>query len=274
MIRCLAIGLVSLCCFIGSAVAQALPPLPAAIKDQGILRVGVRCDQPPYGFQDQQGKFAGVEVEMAHQIAAWAFGDPAKVEMTCVTAENRIPQLTGRKVDLLLATLGITAERARVIDFTAGYNWGGSELLVFKDAPIQKLQDLSGKTVSMLKGTTQAAWFDNNMPNLDMLRLNSVSDALQALKQKRSVAMAGDKATLVVIAARDPELRLVGEPYAITEGGIGVRKNEGEWLAYLNAALVRMRTENKFIGWIEKWVPAENRPLFVEAFTTPKPAGK
>jgi polar amino acid transport system substrate-binding protein len=267
----------SLICFIalfalGEVHAQALPPLPAAIKEQGVLRVGVRCDQPPYGFQDQSLKFAGVEVEMAKQIATWAFGSPEKAEMTCVTAENRIPQLTSRKVDLLLATLGITAERARVIDYTAGYNWGGSELLVAKDSPIKKLKDLDGKTVAMLKGTTQAAWFDANMPSLDMLRLNSVADMLQAFKQRRAVAMAGDKATLVVIAARDPELRLVGDPYAITEGGIGIRKNEPEWLAYLNAALVRMKSENLYMGWIEKWVPAENRTLFVEAFTTPKPA--
>jgi len=255
-------------------VAQAadLPSLPAAIKQAGILRVGVRCDQPPYGFQDQKGEFAGIEVEMAKTIAKWAFGDATKIEMTCVTAENRIPQLNARKVDLLLATLGITAERARVIDFTQGYNWGGSELLVFKDAPVHKIADVKGKTVAMLKGTTQAAWFDAKMPDLETLKLNSVSDGLQALKQKRAIAFGGDKATLVTIAARDTDLRLVGEPYAVTEGGIGVRKNETDWLAYLNAAIDRMRAEKLFGPWIEKWVPETNRPLFIEAFTTPKPA--
>lgn len=268
MIRPL-LGCLASLLLLGTAMAQPLPPVPAAIKDQGVLRVGVRCDQPPYGYQDQGGAFAGVEVDMAKQIAAWAFGDPAKIEMTCVTAENRIPQLIARKVDLLLATLGITPERARVIDFTQGYNWGGGDVLVFKDAPISTLADLKGKTIASLKGSTQAAWFEAKMPDVEVLRLNSVSDALQALKQRRAVGVGVDKATVVVIAARDPEMRLLGTPYAVTEGGIGVRKNEKDWLAYLNASIDRMRAETLFVPWIEKVVPASgNRELYVTAFTT------
>ena len=56
------------------AIAQALPKLPPAIAKVGALHVGVRCDQPPYGFQDKDGHFAGVEVEIANQLAANAFG--------------------------------------------------------------------------------------------------------------------------------------------------------------------------------------------------------
>ena len=269
MIRSLC--LVALLLLAGQAAAQPMPPLPDAIKQAGILRVGTRCDQPPYGFQDASGTYAGVEVEMAKQIAAYAFGDPAKVEFTCVTAENRIPQLVAKKVDILLATLGITPERARVIDFTDNYNWGAGDLLVLKDSPVTKLDDVKTRTVVMLKGTTQAAWFDANMPDLNTLRLNSISDALQALKQHRAEAMAGDDATLIVIAARDPDLRRVGELYGASGAGVGVRKNEPATLAYMNAALVRMRTESLFLPWIEKWVPAENRENYVRAFTGGKP---
>ena len=48
------------------AVAQEMPPLPQSIRAPGVLRAGVRCDQPPYGFRGPDGGFAGVEVEMAH----------------------------------------------------------------------------------------------------------------------------------------------------------------------------------------------------------------
>ena len=77
----------------GPALAQQLPPLPESIRSQGVLRAGVRCDQPPYGFRGPDGGFAGVEVDMARQMAAWAFGSTDKAELACVTAENRIPQL-------------------------------------------------------------------------------------------------------------------------------------------------------------------------------------
>ena len=252
---------------VATADAQELPALPEAIKEQGLLRVGVRCDQPPYGFKDQTGEFAGVEVEMARQIATWAFGDVSNMEMTCVTAENRIPQLTAGKVDMLIATLGKTAERARVIDYSTPYNWGGSDLLVKKESPIAKLADVKDAgTVVMLKGTTQAAWFDANEPDVETMRLNSISDALQAFKQGRAEAMAADVATLTVIAEKDETVRMVGEPFAISVGGIGVRKSEPEWLAYINASLERMAKEELYTAWIEKWAPEEKWSFYKASF--------
>lgn len=271
---CAGLWILGAALFSPAAAAQTLPPLPDFIKSHGVLRAGVRCDQPPYGFQDQNGKFAGVEVEMAMQIAEWAFGSKGKVELTCVTAENRIPQLNAKKVDLLIATLGVTPERARVVDFSDPYRWGGSDMLVPKNSPIKKLDDVDGKTVIMLKGTTQAKWFEENKPKVETLRLNTASDALQALKQGRGDAYTHDAATLIVMASKDPELRLVGEQFAVADAAIGVRKNEGPWLAYLNAALARMKKENLYLGWVEKWVPAGIRPFYVMVFTKPRPAAR
>lgn len=232
------------------ALAGALPamaqPLPEAIRAAGVLRAGVRCDQPPYGFRGSDGGYAGVEVEMARQMAAWAFGSADKIELSCVTAENRIPQLQARRVDLLIATLGITPERARVVDFSEPYRWGGSDLLVKKDSPIRSLDDVRSRTVIMLRGTTQAGWFDANMPGLNSMRLNTAADALTALLQGRGEAYAHDAATLVVIAARDPSLRLVGEAFAVSDAAVGIRKNEAEWMAWVNAALARMKAEGLY----------------------------
>ncbi|MET7247992.1 transporter substrate-binding domain-containing protein [Methylobacterium sp. EM32] len=257
-----------------AAAAQALPPLPKAIQAAGVLRAGVRCDQPPYGYKDESGNFSGIETDMAVQIAAWAFGSADKIELTCVTAENRIPQLMGKKVDILIATLGVTPERARVIDFSKPYRWGGSDMLVAKDSPIKKLDDVAGKTVVMLKGSTQAKWFEDNMPKVETLRLNTASDALQALKQGRGDAYTHDAATLVVVAAKDPSLRLVGESFAVTDAAAGLRKNDPEWMAYVDAALARMKAEGLYAKWVDKWVPADLRPFYADVFTKPKPTAR
>ena len=45
-----------------SAQAQDMSPLPEAIKKQGLIRAGIKCDYPPDGFLDAQGKNQGVEV--------------------------------------------------------------------------------------------------------------------------------------------------------------------------------------------------------------------
>ncbi len=97
---------------------------------------------------------------------------------------------------------------------------------------------------------------------------------MQALKQGRGDAYTHDAATLIVMAAKDPELRLVGELFANADTSIGVRKNEGAWVAYLNAAQARMKQENLFLGWVNQWVPAEIRSYYIEVFTKPKPPSR
>lgn len=254
------------------ANAADLPAVPAALKSAGVLKVGVRCDQPPYGFKDGQGNFAGIETQIALQIGEWALGSRDKVELTCVSAENRIPQLLGKKVDLLLATLGVNPERARVIDFSDAYRWDGSDVLVRQDSPIKKKADLAGKEVLMLKGTTQAKWFEDHMPDVKSVRLNATSDALQSLKQGRSDAWALDIALLVSIAKTNPDLRRLNDPFALTDAAAGLRKNEPEMMAYVNAALARMKAEGMYRKWAQAVTTPDNLEFYVSGFETPRPA--
>jgi len=251
--------------------AQEMPPVPDAIKGKDVLRAGVRCDQPPYGYQDGNGSFVGIETQMARQIAEWIFGSADKIDLTCVTAENRIPQLTGNRVDLLLATLGVTPERARVIDFSMPYRWGASGVLVIADSPYQKISDLENHVVALLKGSIQAKWFEDMQPSIETLRLNTAADALQALKQGRADAYAHDEATLVIAAVRDKSLRLLDDPYQLSDAAIGLRKNEPEWRAYLDAAIERMRIEKKFGPWVDRDAPEETRAYYLESFETERP---
>ncbi|WP_295464510.1 transporter substrate-binding domain-containing protein [uncultured Pseudomonas sp.] len=262
----LALGLV------GFAQAASLPPVPTTLTEAGLLRAGVRCDQPPYGYQDSNGDFAGVEVEMSRQIAEWALGSRDKVSFTCVTAENRVPQLLGRKVDMLIATLGVTPERQRVIDFTTPYRWGASDVLVRKDSGIDSIAALRGKTLATLKGSVQAKWFEDHEPEVKTLRMNSAADALQTFRQGRVDAYTHDAATLVVVTAHDDSVRLVGEPFQISDAAIGVRKNEAQWRDYLSAAVARMHEEHLFRPWVERLVPENIRSYYLSVFEEPRPA--
>ncbi len=270
LIRCAALLSVSIYAPLASAETN-LPALPAAVQSSGVLRVGVRCDQPPYGFKDEKGNFAGIEIRMAEQLAKWSLGSGDKAELTCVTAENRIPLLIGKKVDILIATLGITPERERVIDFSHSYRWGGSDVVVINDSPIKKLQDLQNKTVIVLKGSTQAKWFEENMPSATTLRLNTVSDGIQAIKQGRADGFSLDVASLVVVDAKDPEIRALGDVFLISSGGVGIRKNDREMVDYVNAALDKMKAEGLYIKWVDEVVPEGVRQYYVDVLTKEKP---
>lgn len=234
-------------------VAQSLPPVPDSIKKQGALRAGVKCDYPPDGFMDQSGKPVGVEIEVVRQIAAYAFGSPDRLETTCVTAANRIPALVGGKIDLIMATLGISEERAKVIDFSKPYAWGGSDVLVPKSSAIQSLDDFKGKTVIVLKGAWQIGWFEKNLPEANLLKLDSVSDGLQAMLQGRGEGYAHDLAVLMGIAKKNPRVRLVGELYQLGHRGVGMRKGEAEWAAFVNAAIDQAKKDGVVTAAVRKY---------------------
>lgn len=243
-----------------AATAQTMPPLPEAIQKAGVVKAGVKCDYPPDGFIDQTGKPIGVEVSLARQVAAYAFGSADKTELTCVTTANRIPTLVSGKVDLVIATIGVTKERAEVVDFSQNYAWGGSDVLVLKDSPLKGLDDLKGKTIIVIKGAWQIGWFEKNLPEVNMLRLDTVSDGLQALLQGRGVGYAHDLAVIKGLAQKNPRVRRLDELYQLGYRGAAVRKGEKEWLAYVDASIKRARDE----GLVVKWIKQYDQPDLVE----------
>jgi polar amino acid transport system substrate-binding protein len=252
------------------AAAQGLPPVPAAIKKQGLLRVGVKCDYPPDGYLDAQGKPQGVEVSLAKQIAAYAFGSPDKVELACVTAANRIPSLQGGKIDLILATLGVSAERAQVIDFSDNYAWGGSDVLVPKDSPIKSLTDFAGKNVIVMKGAWQIGWFEKNVPSANLLKLDGISDGLQALLQKRADGFAHDLDVLRPIAKKNSDVKLVGEIYQLGYRAAGIRKGEKDWVDYVNAAIAQAKTDGLIGKWVREHVEADLQQAVIDSWDIAK----
>jgi polar amino acid transport system substrate-binding protein len=253
-----------------SSSAQDLPPVPEAIKKQGLLRVGVKCDYPPDGYLDAQGKPQGVEVSLAKQIAAYAFGSPDKVELACVTAANRIPSLQGGKIDLILATLGVSAERAQVIDFSDNYAWGGSDVLVPKDSPIKSLTDFAGKNVIVMKGAWQIGWFEKNVPSANLLKLDGISDGLQALLQKRADGFAHDLDVLRPIAKKNTEVKLVGEIYQLGYRAAGIRKGEKGWVDYVNAAIAQAKKEGLIAKWVKEHVEADLQQAVIDSWDIAK----
>jgi len=94
------LGLFLAGCGSSSATSEAKPvshdvgvAVPAELKSQGKIKVGIACDYPPFGYTDISGEHAGYDAEVARTLAEYAFGDKSKVSFTCVTPQNRIPYL-------------------------------------------------------------------------------------------------------------------------------------------------------------------------------------
>ena len=114
-----------------------------AIKDRGVLRVGVKNAVPGFGLQDAlTGEYTGMEIDLGAKIAEELGVD---VEYTTVTAATRGELLDSGDIDCVLATFTITEERKQTWDFTTPYYTDAVTVLVEDASGIKTLADLKGR---------------------------------------------------------------------------------------------------------------------------------
>jgi polar amino acid transport system substrate-binding protein len=233
-----------------------LPALPAAVKARGKWQIGVKCDTPPFGWQDTSGKNRGYDVEVARQFAKWAFGSTSKVDFTCVTTASRIGTLTSGRVDVIISTLTWTADREKVIDFSVPYYNAAGRLLVKNNVTVGKLATwMPGKKLVSTSGSIYDRWIKNCFKNTMFQVVSSPAAGVLAVKNDQADAMMYDDAFLVGVAATDSSLKLSSNIFLKVPWGIGIRKNEADMKRWVDAAVRGMRNRDMFWSILKRTIP-------------------
>lgn len=234
------------------------------VKARGKLVAGVKTDFPPFGFVDEKGVNKGFDPDIARALAKELFGKEDAIELVAVTSANRIPFLTTEKIDIILASMTITEERKKVIDYSIPYFMSGHLLIVHKDSKIEKVQDLAGKKVSTTMGSTGDMVIGKLVPTAERIKFQHNSESLQALKDRRTEAFIQDDVLLLDLQKRNPELKIVGwPPFESAPYGLGVRKGDKEWLDFVDATLAKMKKTGEYQKLWDKWF-GENKKVLLE----------
>jgi polar amino acid transport system substrate-binding protein len=237
-----------------TALPKLSVPLPDKYKTAGKLNVGVKCDYPPFGYTDEQGKIVGYELDLTRRLAAFAFGSTDAVNLQCVTSANRISFLTTNRIDLIVATITYTPERAKTITFSDPYFSAAGRLLVPKDSTVKEATDLAGKTAITAKGSVYVTYFQKCVPNATLLQFEATSDSLAALTQSRGQAFMQDDTLLVGLAKQNPNLKVVGSGVASAPWGIGIRQEDKDLANWVNAALAQNQKDDWNWKAFQKWI--------------------
>lgn len=173
-----------------------------SIKANGVIRVGVFGDKPPFGFVDASGVNQGYDIVFAKRIAQELLGDENKVQFVLVEAANRVEFLKSDKVDIILANFTQTPERAEQVDFTLPYMKVSLGIVAPENSPIASVEELKGKKLIVNKGTTADAFFTKNYPDIELVRYDQNTETFAALKDGRGDALSHDN-TLLFAWAKD-----------------------------------------------------------------------
>uniref|UniRef100_UPI003F590485 transporter substrate-binding domain-containing protein n=1 Tax=Pseudomonas fulva TaxID=47880 RepID=UPI003F590485 len=248
----LAVGLL-----IGSAAAHAQGYLDK-IKARDKLIVGVFSDKPPFGFVNEQGDYVGFDTDLGRRFAKDLLGDEKKIEFVVVEPASRIPFLQSDKVDLILANMTVTPERAQVVDFTNPNLRVAVQALVPEKSTVQRLDDLASKTVIVTAGTTADVWLTKNHPDWKLLKFEKNSESLQALANGRGDAYAQDNLVLFGWAKQNPGYRLLPQKLG-DEAPIApaVKKGNTELQAWVNTELASLGKEKYLLKLYDQYVRSQ-----------------
>jgi polar amino acid transport system substrate-binding protein len=199
------------------------------------LRVATDMGIPPFGTLDGSLKPTGSDVEVARALAAdWG----VELEFINTTGPTRIPNLNTDKADVVISSLSVTEERAKVVDFTKPYSFIRTTVIApVDDKSVKDWPDLKGKSIAVVRSTMQDVELSAKAASLgfNVVRFDDDATTITAALSGQAMFVGlGDpqmKAINQRAGAKPFEAKLVIKQFPIA---MGVKKGEPALLAKLN----------------------------------------
>lgn len=225
----------------------------ADIKKKGEITVGMLVDFPPYGTMNTSNQPDGYDADVA-KLLAKDLG--VKLNLVPVTGPNRIPFLLTNKLDLLVASLAITPERAKQVQFSNPYAAATIVLYGDKKANIKAPADLKGKRVGVARASTQDVALTAIAPEgTEIRRFDDDASGMQALISGQVDAIGASTTVAAQIAKRVPA-NTFEDKFILRQQqmGVAMRPDQAELLKTVNDFVAKNTANGELNKLYQKWL--------------------
>lgn len=243
-------------CVLGGTAAQAdkLADIMAAKK----IRISTDLAIPPSGMMDASMKPTGSDVETAELLAKdWGL----TIEWVQTTGATRIPNLQTDKADIVISTLSVTPERAKVIDFSEPYAALESVVGGLKTIDVKSWDDLKGKTIAVSRGTTQDTALTNRAKEgggFNVARYDDDATMVTAAVTGQADFVATSATIVNQIGVKNPQRPFEPKVLITTFNlAVGVKKGEPALMAKINEWIAANIKNGKLNAIYKKYHGAE-----------------
>ena len=214
------------------------------IKESGEITIGVFSDKNPFGYVDNDGKFQGYDVYFADRIAK-DLG--VELKLVPVEAASRVEFLETAKVDIILANFTVTDERKEKVDFALPYMKVALGVVSPDSALITDAEQLNGKTLIVVKGTTAESYFTENYPDVKLQKYDEYNEAYSALQDGRGDAFSTDNTEVLAWSMNNPGFTVGVESLGSTDAiAPAVTKGNETLLNWINDEITALADEQFF----------------------------
>lgn len=226
----------------------------ADIESHGELKCAVYSDVQPFSSPDAKTReLVGMDVDLCHALAKEMGLKPTLVP---TSIESRIANIVTGRADVLIANLAYTKTRGKQIQFSDPYYVAKEMLLVKKENEDKPLSYFKGKRISATKGTTSEQAI--HIQGGTAVTFSDAASAFLALEQGKAMGFVTNTMTgikMITQAKKDGiELGMVKEPMVLEPIGVGMKQNEPELLAKVNAGLKAMDDKGEIDAIWDKWI--------------------
>ena len=222
------------------------------ILKRGTINIGVLVDLPPYGLLNDKQEPDGYDIEVAKLLGKYL---GVKVNLVQVTAANRLPFLVTNKVDLLVATFGITPERAKQVMFSIPYAAIENTVYGAKNKSVSKIDDLKGLRVGVPRGGVQDVILTQALgPGAHMVRFDDSPSVYQALLSGQVDAIAETGITFDAVMKGNPDAPIDKKFVLLRQpNGITMRADQWNLHQWVNTFVYFTKNNGELAALWEKW---------------------
>ena len=218
------------------------------------LKIGIAAEPyPPFASPDAAGNWVGWEVDFINAVCA---AGQMECVITPVAWEGIIPSLTGGQIDAIMASMSITEERLKTIDFSDKYYNTPSVVVTAKGSGLTPdTAGMAGKIIGVQVSTIHEAYSQAYFTDAAEIKTYQTTDeGFQDLAAGRVDASMADSIAVDAFLASDAgkacceAIGAVADDKAILGAGVGVglRKGEDALKAQFNAAIAKVIADGTY----------------------------
>jgi len=136
--------------------AGALSYTMEEVQKRGVLLCGVSTESPGFSSVDEQGRWAGLDVDFCRALAAATLGDSGKVEFVPLVENEAYTALLGGEIDILSrhSSWNFTRDSALAVHFAGVSYYDGQGIMVARNLAAQNLTELKEVKVCSAAGVS------------------------------------------------------------------------------------------------------------------------
>jgi len=244
---------------VGFSSAPAQADELEKLKTAGEMRIAMSGQYPPFSFTNEHNEVVGFDASIGSEIAK-RMGLKANIVTT--PFDGIIAGLLAKKYDAVVASMTITPEREKAVDFVGPYYHAGRTIVVKESSSIQKLEDLNGKTVGVTMGDAHEKWA-KAQGDLSVRTYKGLPEMLIDLDAGRLDALVMDSIpVMIAVKETGQKVRILDTPDI--EGGrvalgIAIRKNNPELKAEMQKTLEAMLADGGYEKISMEWIGSDIR---------------